>query len=126
LDNSESAPSREVSFVALPYSAVVQQGLAVQQPGSATAPHRASRAASSFRVGRLYRLPSKELSMPSGLYIAASGMNATLSQQDVIANNLANVSTVGFKQNRSRLIWLFPLILISRLKINKLKHGRNG
>jgi hypothetical protein len=44
LDNSESAPSREVSFVALPYTSVVQQGLAVnpqsgalaaQQPGNA-------------------------------------------------------------------------------------------
>jgi len=29
LDNSESAPSREISFVALPYTSVVQQGLAV-------------------------------------------------------------------------------------------------
>lgn len=35
LDGSESAPSREVSFVALPYSAVVQQGLAVN-PQSGT------------------------------------------------------------------------------------------
>jgi len=34
LDNSESAPSREVAFVALPYTAVVQQGLAVNQQPS--------------------------------------------------------------------------------------------
>jgi len=40
LDNSESAPSREVAFVALPYSAVVQQGLAVQQPAASTAPQQ--------------------------------------------------------------------------------------
>jgi hypothetical protein len=39
LDNSESAPSREVSFVALPYTSVVQQGLAVNpQTDAATAP----------------------------------------------------------------------------------------
>ena len=37
LDNSESAPSREVSFVALPYSSVVQQGLAVNPQSGAVA-----------------------------------------------------------------------------------------
>ncbi len=38
LDNSESAPSREISFVALPYTSVVQQGLAVNpQMGGAPA-----------------------------------------------------------------------------------------
>ena len=41
LDNSESAPSREVSFVALPYTSVVQQGLAVNpQSSSAVAPQQ--------------------------------------------------------------------------------------
>jgi flagellar basal-body rod protein FlgF len=58
--------------------------------------------------------------MPSGLYIAASGMNATLSQQDVIANNLANVSTVGFKQNRA-VDLAFPTYLISRLNDQQVK-----
>jgi hypothetical protein len=37
LDNSESSPTREVSFVALPYTAVVQQGLAVQPAGAVPA-----------------------------------------------------------------------------------------
>lgn len=58
--------------------------------------------------------------MPSGLYIAASGMNSTLARQDVIANNLANVSTVGFKQNRSVDI-AFPTYLIARLHDQRLK-----
>jgi flagellar basal-body rod protein FlgG len=58
--------------------------------------------------------------MPSGLYIAASGMNATLSQQDVISNNLANASTVGFKQNRA-VDLAFPTYLIARLHDQQVK-----
>src|ERR1700679_1351391 len=73
-----------------------------------------------IQVYRLYRPLSKELSMPSGLYIAASGMNATLSQQDVIANNLANASTVGFKQNRAVNL-AFPTYLIARLHDERVK-----
>jgi flagellar basal-body rod protein FlgG len=52
--------------------------------------------------------------MPSGLYIAASGMDSTLTKQNVISNNLANVSTIGFKQNRAVDI-AFPTYLIARL-----------
>lgn len=58
--------------------------------------------------------------MPSGLYIAASGMNSTLARQDVIANNLANVSTVGFKQNHSVDV-AFPTYLISRVHDQQMK-----
>jgi len=58
--------------------------------------------------------------VPSGLYIAASGMNSTMARQDVIANNLANVSTVGFKQNRS-VDAAFPTYLIARLHDQRLK-----
>ena len=36
--------------------------------------------------------------MPYGLYISADGASAQSSRMDVIANNLANVDTVGFKQ----------------------------
>lgn len=36
--------------------------------------------------------------MIKGLYTAASGMNAELLRQDMVANNLANVSTMGFKK----------------------------
>jgi flagellar basal-body rod protein FlgF len=35
--------------------------------------------------------------MNYGLYIASSGMSAQMARQDVLSNNLANVSTVGFK-----------------------------
>ena len=58
--------------------------------------------------------------MPSGLYIAASGMDSTVMRQDVIANNLANVSTVGFKQNRS-VDMAFPTYLIARLHDQRMK-----
>lgn len=36
--------------------------------------------------------------MIKGLYTSASGMNAELLRQDVVANNIANVSTPGFKK----------------------------
>jgi flagellar basal-body rod protein FlgG len=39
--------------------------------------------------------------MNRSLYIAATGMNAQQSQMDVISNNLANVSTNGFKGSRA-------------------------
>jgi flagellar basal-body rod protein FlgG len=58
--------------------------------------------------------------MPSGLYIAASGMNATMTQQDVIANNLANADTVGFKGNRA-VDAAFPTYLIARVGDQHLK-----
>lgn len=38
--------------------------------------------------------------MNRGLYIAATGMTSAMVRQDVIASNLANVSTVGFKADR--------------------------
>jgi len=36
-----------------------------------------------------------------GLYTAATGMNYQLNRQDVIANNLANISTVGYKKDET-------------------------
>ena len=36
--------------------------------------------------------------MPYGFYISAEGANAQSARMDVIANNLANVDTVGFKR----------------------------
>jgi flagellar basal-body rod protein FlgF len=40
-----------------------------------------------------------EFIMPYGFYISAEGANAQSSRLDVIANNLANVDTVGFKRD---------------------------
>jgi len=37
--------------------------------------------------------------MPLGLYVSAEGANAQARRLEVIANNLANVDTVGFKQD---------------------------
>ncbi|MBN2023101.1 MAG: flagellar basal-body rod protein FlgF [Pirellulales bacterium] len=37
--------------------------------------------------------------MPTGLYVSAEGANAQARRLEVIANNLANVDTVGFKQD---------------------------
>ena len=41
-----------------------------------------------------------QLQMNRGLYIAATGMTSAMVRQDVIASNLANVATVGFKGDR--------------------------
>jgi flagellar basal-body rod protein FlgG len=49
-----------------------------------------------------------------GLYIAASGMLADQLRQDVIANNLANATTAGFKGDRS-VGEAFPSMLLSEL-----------
>lgn len=58
--------------------------------------------------------------MIRGLYIAASGMDATLTQQNVISNNLANINTVGFKQGRALNVE-FPTHLFARLHDQRLK-----
>lgn len=55
--------------------------------------------------------------MLRGLYTAASGMMSTMTSTDVIANNLANVNTVGFK--RSDVMYQdFDEMLIHRLGTN--------
>ncbi|HEY8463940.1 MAG TPA: flagellar hook-basal body protein [Bacillota bacterium] len=39
--------------------------------------------------------------MVRGIYIAATGMVAELNRQDIVANNLANLNTTGFKADRT-------------------------
>src|SRR4029078_9865268 len=39
--------------------------------------------------------------MKRGLYIAASGMVSEMARQDLIANDLANASTAGYKSDRA-------------------------
>lgn len=51
--------------------------------------------------------------MLRGLYTGAAGMLATWSQVDVIANNLANVSTAGFKRDET-VFRQFPAMEIRR------------
>ena len=46
-------------------------------------------------------MPEEKSEVNRSLYIAATGMNAQQSQMDVISNNLANVSTNGFKGSRA-------------------------
>lgn len=58
--------------------------------------------------------------MPSGLYIAASGMDAALTRQGVISNNLANMDTVGFKKDRS-VDMAFPTHLFARIQDQRMK-----
>src|SRR3954449_9734949 len=38
--------------------------------------------------------------MDRGLYIAASGMLAEMARQDLLANDMANTSTAGYKADR--------------------------
>lgn len=52
--------------------------------------------------------------MIRGLYTAASGMLAEGLRTDVVANNLANVDTVGFKRDRT-IATAFPQMLIQRI-----------
>lgn len=52
--------------------------------------------------------------MVRGLYTAASGMLAEALRTDVVANNLANVDTVGFKRDRT-IATAFPEMLIRRV-----------
>lgn len=62
--------------------------------------------------------------MINGLYTAASGLLAQTQQQDVIANNLANVNTTGYKKDRALFIE-FPRIFMSRINdaIEKMPGG---
>lgn len=52
--------------------------------------------------------------MIKGIYTAASGMMLQMARQDVIANNIANVNTAGFKKDNT-VCRAFPEMLISRL-----------
>lgn len=49
-----------------------------------------------------------------GLYTGASGMTGEMVRSDVIANNLANVNTTGFKREHS-VFRTFPEVLIRRI-----------
>ena len=59
--------------------------------------------------------------MIRGIDTAASGMLARWNQMDVIANNLANVDTVGFKKD-DVLLKAFPEMLIRRMKADGMVH----
>jgi flagellar basal-body rod protein FlgG len=52
--------------------------------------------------------------MINGLYNSASGMGAEMTRQEVVANNLANVSTVGFKKDEA-IFTSFPNQLVHRI-----------
>jgi flagellar basal-body rod protein FlgF len=52
--------------------------------------------------------------MINGLYTAASGMNAELTRQETIANNLANATTTGYKKDVATF-QAFPAMLVSRI-----------
>jgi flagellar basal-body rod protein FlgG len=56
--------------------------------------------------------------MISGLYTAASGLLAQTQQQDVIANNLANVNTTGYKKDTALYV-PFPTVFLNRINDEK-------
>src|SRR6266566_656328 len=56
---------------------------------------------SSRRSMTLLDEPHKERNMLRSLFTAATGMTAQQQNIDVIANNLANVNTTGFKRARA-------------------------
>ncbi|HEX6971369.1 MAG TPA: flagellar basal body protein, partial [Limnochordia bacterium] len=51
--------------------------------------------------------------MLRGLYTAASGMLVQMIRNDVVANNLANATTIGFKRDLAT-VRAFPTLLIHR------------
>ena len=59
--------------------------------------------------------------MVRGLYSAAAGMMAQQVRVDVIANNLANVDTPGYKRDMVSFR-TFPEMLISRLGSAEEEH----
>ncbi|MEA1959842.1 MAG: flagellar hook-basal body protein [Bacillota bacterium] len=60
--------------------------------------------------------------MIKGLYTAAAGMMVQMGRQDVIANNIANVNTGGFKKDVA-IVQAFPAMLISRMENNDQQHA---
>jgi flagellar basal-body rod protein FlgG len=62
--------------------------------------------------------------MERGLYIAATGMMSDMVRQDVIANNLANVNTVGFKGD-SVVNETFSSLYLSNLRDGQQVGGIN-
>lgn len=52
--------------------------------------------------------------MIRGLYTAASGMITTLTGNDSVANNIANLNTTGFKRNQMN-VQSFPEMLINKM-----------
>ncbi|HHV16911.1 MAG TPA: flagellar basal-body rod protein FlgF [Gelria sp.] len=61
--------------------------------------------------------------MIKGLYTAGSGMMLQMARQDVVANNLANVNTSGYKKQVA-VAQAFPNMLMSRLgEIEKNSQG---
>jgi flagellar basal-body rod protein FlgG len=55
--------------------------------------------------------------MVRGMYTSASGMLAQMRNVDVVANNLANVNTTGFKRD-TLMLKSFPEMMLSRLNDN--------
>ncbi len=60
--------------------------------------------------------------MIAGIYTSASGMIAYQTQMDVVANNLANVSTTGFKKDEA-VFTAFPSWVIHRVNDNIVPMG---
>ncbi len=59
--------------------------------------------------------------MIKGLYTAASGMLSTTMHMDTMANNMANMNTVGFKKNHTS-IQSFPELMIQRVDAEGVKN----
>jgi len=65
----------------------------------------------------------EEFNLIKGLYTAGAGMMLQMARQDVVANNLANVNTSGYKKQVA-VAQAFPNMLMSRLgEIKKNSQG---
>jgi len=60
--------------------------------------------------------------MLRGIYTAASGMNAEVLEQDTVANNIANATTLGFKKD-TPVFEAFPNRLLQRIRVAEKEPG---
>jgi len=64
--------------------------------------------------------------MIRGIFSAASGLGVLQARMDTVSNNLANVSTTGFKQDRVQTAAFPDLMLQERVRVNAGGYGFGG
>lgn len=64
--------------------------------------------------------------MIRGIFAAASGLGVLQARMDATSNNLANISTTGFKQDRVQSAAFPDLILQEKVRVSVAGHGMGG
>lgn len=64
--------------------------------------------------------------MIRGIFTAASGLGVLQARMDATSNNLANISTTGFKQDRVQSAAFPDLMLQEKVRVSVGRHGMGG